>query len=167
MKAYFQTGNNFELKLLPVLISRLDLLHICLASSQFTEVPSTFAIILSMAETTVHDNSLISQATESACLLPLDTERPRYGEEFIISVAPDCTWNRNDKCELQSPLWVHEILLPSWHPWPSSWRTCRIPRMQWQSKPDRTSPLQLARVASFPNCSHFLRRPSRFRCLEL
>jgi len=88
---HFQTGNSFELKFVPVFTSFLDLWHNALTSLQFTKAPSTFAIILSIVDTMVHDNSFISQNTGLSCLLTLGAEVPRDGDEFIVSVAPDCT----------------------------------------------------------------------------
>lgn len=98
-KTYFQTGNNFELKLEPVLISCLDLWHKSLTSSHLIEVSSTWAAILSIVDITIHDNSLISQTVGFNCLLLLlNVLAPKNGEEFISRVAPDLTWKCQTKC---------------------------------------------------------------------
>lgn len=96
VKTYFQTGNSLELKLAPVLTSRLDLRHSRLTSSQSTGVPFTFAIMLSMADTAIHASSSISETTAwtEVCLSFLDTPTPSSGDGFITSVAPDCICER-------------------------------------------------------------------------
>jgi len=96
VKTYFQTGNSLELKLAPVLTSRLDLRHSRLTSSQSTGVSSTFAIMLSMADTAIHASSSISETTgwTELCLSFLDTPTPSSGDGFITSVAPDCICER-------------------------------------------------------------------------
>lgn len=104
-----------ELKLVPVLTSRLDLWHNCLIPSQSTGVPSTSAIILSMVDTTVHDNSSISQITGLMCWLSLDTAAPSNGDEFITSVAPDCTWNGREKFGQCPKQWEFVNLVYNWY----------------------------------------------------